>query len=85
MKRIVKAARKTEKKLPAMPSTAWIASGTDAAIVSAPDWTFSAAPESPTESSSPESRRSCDRRRQVLEVVAHAADERHERAAGRAR
>ena len=42
-----------------MPSTALIASGTDAEICSAPDCTFSAAPESPRKSSSPESRRLC--------------------------
>ena len=57
MKRIVKAARKTPKKSPAMPSTALIASGTALEICSAPDWTFSAAPVPPIESSSPESRR----------------------------
>ena len=53
MKRIVKAARKIEKKLPAMPRTAEIASGTDAATFSAPDCTFSPAPpESIPDSSS---------------------------------
>ena len=56
MKRIVNAARKTEKKLPAMPSTAEIASGTDTETCSAPDWTFPAAPESPSHESSSESR-----------------------------
>ena len=55
-KRIVNAARKTLKKSPAMPSTALIASGTDAAIEFAPASTFSAAPLSPTASSSSEDR-----------------------------
>ena len=57
MKRIVKAARKTEKKSPAIPSIAEIASGTETDTSSAPDWTFSAAPESPSHESSSDSRR----------------------------
>ena len=58
MKRIVKLARKTPKKLPAMPSTAEIASGTETETSCAPSWTFPAAPESPSqEGNSSESRR----------------------------
>ncbi len=85
MKRIVNAARKMLKKLPAMPSIALMASGTDAAIVSAPAWTFSAAPESPSGVELLGVPQTLHRRRQVLEVVPHPADERHEQAAGRAR
>ena len=59
MKMIVKAARKSPKKSPAMPSTALIVSGTETETLSAPDCTFSAAPESPIESSSLDSRRLC--------------------------
>ena len=58
MKRIVNAPRKTEKKVPPMPSTAEIASGTDTETCSAPDWTFPAAPLSPSQESPPASRRS---------------------------
>ena len=58
MNRIVKEAMKTPKKSPAIPSTAEIASGIVAASSSDPDWTLSAAPESPThDSSSSDSRR----------------------------
>ena len=58
MKRIVKPARKTPKKPPAMPRTAEIASGTETETCCAPSWTFPAAPESPSqEGSSSESRR----------------------------
>ena len=56
MKRIVKAATKIVKKLPATPSMAEIVSGTDAETSSAPDSTFSAAPESPSHDSSSDSR-----------------------------
>ena len=56
MKMIVKAIRKPEKKSPAMPSTAEIASGTEAEIFSAPACTFSAAPLSPSQESSSDSR-----------------------------
>ncbi len=58
MKRIVKAARKTPKKPPAIPSTAEIASGIETETCSAPDCTFSAAPLSPSQESPPASRRS---------------------------
>ena len=56
MKRMVKPARKTVKKLPAMPSTDEIASGIETETCSAPSCTFPAAPESPSheESSSDE-------------------------------
>ena len=56
MKRIVKAARKTLKNEPAIPSTREIASGIDTETCCAPSWTFPAAPESPSEESSSESR-----------------------------
>ena len=66
-----------------MPSTAEIASGTDAETFSAPDWTFSPAPPSrPATTSSSELAQLLDRCRQVLEEVAHAADERHEEEEG---
>ena len=58
MKRIVNAARNTPKKLPAMPSTPEIASGIDTETSCAPSCTFSAAPESPSQESSSDSRRS---------------------------
>ncbi len=58
MKRIVKAARKIEKKSPAIPSTDEIASGTETDTCCAPDWTFSAAPLSPSQERPPASRRS---------------------------
>ena len=56
MKMIVKQMRNAEKKSPAMPSTAEIASGTAAEISSEPAWTFSAAPLSPSHESSSDSR-----------------------------
>ena len=56
MKMIVKQMRKPERKPPAMPSTPAIASGTDAATFSAPVCTFSAAPLSPSDDSSSDSR-----------------------------
>ena len=56
MKMIVKAMRKPEKKSPAMPSTAEIASGTDDETFSDPACTFSAAPLSPSHESSSDSR-----------------------------
>ena len=60
-----------------MPSTSEIASGTETEIFSAPSWRFPPAPVSPSHDSSPESR-TTDGRRQLLEEVAHAADERDE-------
>ena len=56
MKMIVKQMRKPEKKPPAIPSTAEIASGTAAEIFSEPAWTFSAAPLSPSQDSSSDAR-----------------------------
>ena len=58
MKRIVKPARKTVKKLPAMPSTDEIASGIDTETCSAPSCTFPAAPESPSQDESSSDARS---------------------------
>ena len=73
MKRIVKAARKIEKKPPAMPSTVEIASGTDAETFSAPDCTFSPAPLSPSHSRQlVGASQLLDCRWQVLKEVAHA-------------
>src|SRR5262245_30411802 len=54
MNRIVKRARKTPKKSPAIPRTAEMASGTEADTRCAPSCTFSAAPESPIPESSSE-------------------------------
>ena len=54
----VKSSRPIEKAEPASPRRAEIASGMVAPRLSAPDWTFSAAPESPSQSSSPDERRS---------------------------
>ena len=56
MKMIVKAARKSPKNDPAMPSTPEIASGTDTETCCAPSCTFPAAPESPSQESSSASR-----------------------------
>jgi hypothetical protein len=56
MNRIVKQARKLEKKPPAIPSTAEIASGTDDETCSDPDCTFSAAPVSPSPDNSSDPR-----------------------------
>ena len=78
MNRIVKPARKTLKKSPAMPSTAEIASGTETETCSAPSWTFPAAPESPSQESSSDSRRSATICGKVLQEVADAPDERDE-------
>ena len=76
MKRIVKPARNTVKKLPAMPSTDEIASGIDTEICSLPSCTFPAAPESPSqEESSSDERSSSTTSRQILQEVAHAPDE----------
>ena len=55
-KMTVKQMRKAEKKLPAIPSTAEIASGTDAEICSDPACTFPAAPLSPSQDSSSDAR-----------------------------
>ena len=55
MKRIVNAARKSEKNPPAIPRTAEIALGTSCETCWAPSWTFPAAPESPSHESSSES------------------------------
>ena len=55
-KMTVKQMRKPEKKLPAIPSTAEIASGTDAEICSDPACTFPAAPLSPSQDSSSDAR-----------------------------
>ena len=78
MKRIVKQARKTPKKPPAIPSTAEIASGAWIddllrAFLDVP----AAAPRRAT-TARPTSCSCCDRLRQVVEEVADAADERHE-------
>jgi hypothetical protein len=79
MKRIVKAARKIPKKLPAMPRTAETASGTETETSCAPSWTLPAAPVSPSHpESSSDSRRLCTVCGRFLEEVAHRADERHE-------
>ena len=77
MNMIVKHARNTPKKPPAMPSTAEIASGTETEICWAPSWRFPPAP-------GVEPRQLTrvlqlgDELRQVMEEVADAADERHE-------
>ena len=52
MKRIVKPARKTPKKSPAIPSTCEIVSGTETAVLFAPSWTFVPIPVSPSQESS---------------------------------
>ena len=78
MKMTVKQTRKAEKKLPAIPSTAEIASGTDAEICSDPACTFSggAAVAEPGELvGCPQL---LDDRRQLLEEVSDTADERHQ-------
>ena len=60
MKRIVKPARKTPKKSPAIPSTAEIASGTEAEICCAPSWTFPPAPRRRATTARPTRCSSCD-------------------------
>ena len=74
---IVKAMRKPEKKSPAMPSTAEIASGTDDETSSDPACTFSAAPLSPSHDSSSDSR-SCSTVCGRSWRVANAPHERHQ-------
>ena len=77
-KRIVNAAMKSEKPAPATPSIAEIASGTHSATLFAPCCTFSAAPVSPRNESSLDSRRSSTIDGRSLRKSRTASDEPHE-------